>query len=245
MSKPPRLVFSPVNSGLSPEVDDRPLAADSATVYAFSPNRDTMGGTAYLLVDTGDRPDADPSERVNILIDCPAWDDTTQAFLQAQGGVQWLVITHRDGIGRAQTLQKALGCAIAIQEQEAYLLPGAEVVTFQHRHSLTSQTHLIWTPGHTPGSSCVYHAAGGGILFSGRHLLPTPTGQLAPIKTAKTFHWRRQLASVQRLVDEFAPDTLQWICPGANLGFLRGKVAIAPGYAALQSAQPSEELASK
>ncbi len=244
MSKPPRLVFSPAPSWVSPEMGDRPLTAGSSTVYAFPPNRDTMGGTAYLLVDAGDRPDPDPAERVNILIDCPAWNDTTQAWLQAQGGVQWLVITHRDSIGKAQTLQTALGCAIAIQEQEAYLLPGAELTPFQHNLSLTPQTRLIWTPGHTPGSSCVYHAAGGGILFTGRHLLPTPTGSLSPIKTAKTFHWHRQLASVQRLRDAFTPDTLHWICPGANLGFLRGQVAIASGYAALQAALPTEALAS-
>lgn len=210
-TKPPRLV-------LQDEMGDRPSA-----IYAFPPNRDTLGGTAYLLM-----------ESANILIDCPAWDDPTHAFLEAQGGVQWLFLTHRDSIGRAKEVQKALSCAIVIQEQEAYLLPDSSITAFQHDFTVTSQTRALWTAGHTPGSACLYHAGFGGVLFTGRHLLPTPQGQLAPIKTAKTFHWPRQQRNVQKLVEIFTPDTLQWICPGANLGFLRGKLAVAEGYQQLQ-----------
>lgn len=210
MPKPPRLVFGPACN-------------QASAVYAFPPNRDTLGGTAYLIL-----------ENSNILIDCPAWDENTQSFLQAQGGVEWLFLTHRDSIGKAQEIQKALGCAIVMQEQEAYLLPHATVTPFQHRCDCTPQTRALWTPGHTPGSACVYHSGLGGILFTGRHLLPTPQGSLAPLKTAKTFHWPRQLQSVQKLVDEFAPETLAWICPGANLGFLRGKFAVENAYAQLK-----------
>jgi len=192
-------------------------------IYAFPPNRDTLGGTAYLL-----------TEHLNILIDCPAWDATTQTFLEQQGGLQWLFVTHRDSIGKAQEIQKVFGCAIVIQEQEAYLLPGVDVTSFRDRLSLTPDTHVIWTSGHTPGSACLYYSGFGGVLFTGRHLLPTPQGILAPLKTAKTFHWRRQLQNVQTLVDEFSPETLQFICPGANLGFLRGQYMIENAYEQLQ-----------
>lgn len=205
--KPPRLV-------LQEATGDR-----TSAIYAFPPNRDTLGGTAYLLM-----------ESANILIDCPAWDDQTQTFLEEQGGVQWLFLTHRDSIGKAKEVQKTFGCAIAIQEQEAYLLPDAEITTFQQDLMLTDQTRALWTSGHTPGSACLYHAGFGGVLFTGRHLLPTPQGQLAPIKTAKTFHWPRQQRNVQQLIETFTPETLHWICPGANLGFLRGKLAVAEGY---------------
>lgn len=205
-TKPPRLVLTTEG--------DRP-----STLYAFPPNRDTLGGTAYLLM-----------ESVNILIDCPAWDESTQTFLAQQGGVQFLCLTHRDSIGKAQAIQKALGCAIVIQEQEAYLLPGTPVTPFTQDLTLTPTTRALWTPGHTPGSACLYHSGFGGVLFTGRHLLPTPQGTLAPIQTAKTFHWPRQQRHVQRLIDEFTNDTLHWICPGANTGFLRGKLALADGY---------------
>lgn len=196
---------------------------DAPSIFAFPPNRDTLGGTAYLIRET-----------VNILVDCPAWDEPNRAFLEQQGGVRWLVLTHRGSIGKAKAIQQAIGCDILIQEQEAYLLPEVNLTSFQSSFNLTPHSRAIWTSGHSPGSACLYHSNFGGVLFTGRHLLPTPQGAIAPIKTAKTFHWGRQLGAVQQLIDEFTPETLQFLCPGANLGFLRGKVAVEDGYRQLQ-----------
>jgi len=197
-----------------------PESSDPSGILAFPPNRQTMGGTAYWIR----HPEG------NLLVDCPAWDGATQAFLQEQGGVRWLFLTHRGAIAQVSQLQKTLACEVVIQEQEAYLLPGVSLTTFQHRHDLTPDLQTIWTPGHSPGSACLYFQQFGGVLFTGRHLLPDPQGHLAPIRTAKTFHWGRQLGSVEQLIQQFTPDTLQWICPAANTGFLRGKYAIADAY---------------
>lgn len=191
-----------------------------SSIFAFAPNRDTLGGTAYLIV----------GNNANILVDCPAWNQTNQNFLRQQGGVRSLVLTHRGGIGQASQIQQALECQILIQEQEAYLLPDLEVTTFQDQISLSPESQMIWTPGHSPGSACFYYQAFGGVLFSGRHLLPNQQGQPAPLRTAKTFHWPRQLQSVQRLIDRFTPETLNFICPGANTGFLRGRRVIERAY---------------
>ncbi|MEL6322058.1 MAG: MBL fold metallo-hydrolase, partial [Cyanobacteria bacterium J06626_14] len=49
------------------------------TVFAFPPNRDTLGGTAYFI----------KTSSGNGLVDCPAWNDDTRQFLDAQGGVHW------------------------------------------------------------------------------------------------------------------------------------------------------------
>ncbi|MFB2875515.1 MBL fold metallo-hydrolase [Floridanema aerugineum] len=190
------------------------------TISAFPPNRDTLGATAYLIVEN----------QTHILIDCPAWDQENQQFLQDQGGVSWLIITHRGGIGKVKEIQAAFGCQVLIQEQEAYLLPDLEVTTFEQEFNLTPQTQVIWTPGHSPGSSCVYSSVQGGVLFSGRHLIPNQQGLPVPLRTSKTFHWRRQLRSVAWLRDRFDPDTLNYLCPGANTGFLRGKRVIEQAY---------------
>ncbi|MGC9504396.1 MBL fold metallo-hydrolase [Baaleninema sp.] len=192
-------------------------------LFAFPPNRDTLGGTAYFIVENDG----------NILIDAPPWNEETQAFLRDCGGVRSIFLTHRDSIGKAQQIQKDTGCAIVVHEREAYLLPEAEVTTFSEELEITSDLLGIWTPGHTPGSSCVYLSRHGGVLFSGRHLLPNPAGQPRPLRTAKTFHWPRQLRSVAKLRDRFSPETLSWICPGASLGFLRGKRAIDNAYTQL------------
>lgn len=189
-------------------------------IFAFSPNRDTLGGTSYFIVDN----------QANILIDSPVWDETTAEFLKEQGGVKWLLITHRGGIGKAQKIQQAFGCDILIQEQEAYLLPESPVVTFQYEFELSDRSVALWTPGHSPGSSCFYFAGNAGVLFTGRHLLPNLQGQPLPLRTAKTFHWPRQIRSVRFLVERFSPQTLRYICPGANTGALRGDRFIDDAY---------------
>ncbi|WP_009633510.1 hypothetical protein [Synechocystis sp. PCC 7509] len=188
-------------------------------IYAFSPNSKTLGGTAYLIVE----------KEGNILLDCPAVEARTCEFLTAHGGIKTLFITHRGGIGKARAIQEAFNCEVLIQEQEAYLLPKVKVTTFRQEMSL-NYGRVIWTPGHSPGSSCLYYPSNGGILFTGRHLLPNQQGQPVPLRTSKTFQWHWQINSLQLLRETFTPETLAYICPGANIGFLRGKKVIANAY---------------
>ncbi len=209
--------FDLPDAGLPPS---SPLRAVVAGVFAFPPNRETLGGTAYFI----QQPEG------NILVDCPAWTEAIATTLQTHGGVRWLFLTHRDAIAQVKAIQRDTSCEVIIQEQEAYLLPRLEVTPFQQDWAIAPRVTAIWTPGHTPGSSCLYHAAEGGILFTGRHLLPNQHGQAMPLRIAKTFHWGRQLRSVQRLRDRFSGSTLHYLCPGANLGFLRGQRAIAHAY---------------
>jgi glyoxylase-like metal-dependent hydrolase (beta-lactamase superfamily II) len=189
-------------------------------IFAFPPNRDTLGGTSYLIVEKDG----------NVLIDCPAWDEQSRSFLDAQGGVKQLVITHRGGIGKVRDIQSAFHCDVIIQEQEAYLLPNLKVTPFQENLIISPHLEVIWTSGHSPGTACVYLNACGGVLFSGRHLVVDSQGNPVPLRTAKTFHWLRQIRNVQKLLDRFDRDTLNWICPGGNIGLLRGKSAIEHAY---------------
>ncbi len=190
-------------------------------IYAFAPNRDTLGGTAYFIVDKSG----------NILLDSPAWNENHQHFLTTHGGVRWWIFSHRGGIGKSvRQIQEILQCEIILQEQEAYLLPEVKVSLFGEELALNPDRNLIWTPGHSPGSSCLYLSKQGGVLFSGRHLLPKSPETIEPLLTAKTFHWWRQIKSVAKLRDRFAADTLQYIFPGANTGYLRGKGYIDKAY---------------
>ena len=195
-------------------------------IFAFAPNRDTLGATSYLIVDKSG----------NVLLDCPSWNENNQKFLQSQGGVSSMAISHRGGIGKqVMAMQQALGCPVIVQEQEAYLLPEVEVTPVRDNYAVSSSLELIWTSGHSPGSSCLYYRQHGGVLFSGRHLLPKSQTEILPLRTAKTFHWWRQLNNVAKLRDRFTGETLKYILPGANTGYLRGKGYIDNAYAQLSA----------
>ncbi|WP_223294449.1 MBL fold metallo-hydrolase [Geitlerinema sp. PCC 7407] len=205
-AKPPRLILDSTHLG------------NGRSIYAFAPNRDTLGGTAYFIVENGE----------GILIDCPAWNDVNQRFLQ-EHAVRWFLITHRGGLGKTVQWQQQLQCDVLIQEQEAYLLPEITVTTFHRECQLSPSAQALWTSGHSPGSACLYYQPGG-VLFTGRHLLPDRDGNPAPLRTSKTFHWPRQLRNTAGLRSRFSPETLRYICPGASTGSLRGQGYIDHAY---------------
>ena len=215
-----------INQTVSSPRHSKPPRPILPRIFAFAPNRDSLGGTAYFIV----------HETGNILIDCPAWHEPSREWLHKQGGVRWLIFTHRGGMGKqVRQMQEALKCEVIVQEQEAYLLPETKVTSFTNSWNLTPEIELIWTPGHSPGSTCVYYQQQGGVLFTGRHLLPKSAQEIAPLRSSKTFHWWRQIKSIAKLRDRFNPDNLQYFLPGANTGYLRGQGYIDNAYSKLKN----------
>lgn len=195
-------------------------------IFAFPPNRETLGGTSYLLLHS----------QGNILIDSPFWHEFNYQFCQQQGGVKYLFFTHRDGISKqVKQIQAQLNCQLVIQEQEAYLLPNQNPLSFRDEYALNNHCTLIWTAGYSPGSACLYYSENQGVLFSGRHLLPIKDDQIMPLKLKKTFHWQRQLNNVQKLSDRFSSEMLNYICPAGNTGYLRGQGYVTDAYDKIQA----------
>ena len=209
------------------------------TVFAFPPNRETLGGTAYLILEQSD------GKTANILVDCPALSEANQEFIEAKGGIQTLFITHRGGMAEVPKFQSIFSAQVLIQQEEAYLLPTVETETFERDRILTPTSKVFWNTGHSPGSACLYHAQYGGILFTGRHLLPDRDGNPRPLRQSKTFHWPRQLRHAQQLLSDFTPETLSYICPGGSTGFLRGGKKIDNAYKKLQSTNWDELAAAE
>jgi len=202
-------------------------------LWLFAPNRRTQGGSSWLLQGDGE-PD--------LLIDCPGFSEANLAVLDQRreavgpdGGL--IVLTSREGHGELRRWQQRLGWRVLVQEQEAYLLPGVErLCTFADALVPAPGVRLLWTPGPTPGA-CVLHVQRPGAdgLFCGRLLVPVAPGQLAPLRTARTFHWPRQLASVARLRSWLPVASPGWIASGAGLGALRGQHLVNDGAACLRA----------
>jgi glyoxylase-like metal-dependent hydrolase (beta-lactamase superfamily II) len=194
-------------------------------LWLFAPNRDSQGGSSWLLATAGG----------DLLIDCPGFTAANLEFLRGRGGEGTLVLTSREGHGRCRRIQEATGWRVLVQEQEAYLLPTLRrLEVFAAEHHLAAGIRLLWTPGPTPGA-CVVHAVGpwGDLLFCGRLLLAVGPGALAPLRTSRSFHWPRQLASIERLKTWLPAGSPAEIACGGGLGALRGEVLVHDGGALL------------
>ena len=184
-------------------------------LWLFPPNRDCQGGSAWWL-------ELDPEP---VLIDCPPLTQATLTALKDLAGERLprILLTSREGHGRLRRLQERFGWPVLVQEQEAYLLPNVDPLqTFADDHTTVSGLRLLWTPGATPGS-CVIHAPVADLLFCGRLLTPLGPGQLGPLRHGRTFHWPRQLASLDRLRAWLPPEARPALASGAGLGALRGE----------------------
>ncbi|MEC7382426.1 MAG: MBL fold metallo-hydrolase, partial [Cyanobacteriota bacterium] len=82
---------------------------------------------------------------------------------------------------------------------------------------------LLWTPGPTPGSCVVFAPDPWNVLFCGRLLIPFAFVQLSPLAHRRTFHWPRQLRSLQKLRQWIPSNARPVLASGAHLGALRGK----------------------
>ena len=199
-------------------------------LWLFPPNRDCQGGSSWWLA-------AEPEP---VLIDCPPLTEATLTALRELAGDRTprILLTSREGHGRLRRLQERFGWPVLVQEQEAYLLPNvAPLHTFAEEHSTSSGLRLLWTPGPTPGS-CVVHAPSADLLFCGRLLTPLGPGQLGPMRHGRTFHWPRQLASLERLRGWLPPEARPVLASGAGLGALRGE-RLVPFSGWCEAVQPS------
>lgn len=214
----------------------RPPRQVAPGLQLFAPNRRTQGGSSWLLCG---------EHQPDLLVDCPSFSEANLAVLdqrRAQVGTEGglIVLTGRDGHGEVRRWQQRLGWRVLVQEQEAYLLPGvARLEPFADACEPEPGLRLLWTPGPSPGA-CVLHVQRPSCdgLFCGRLLVPLAPDQLAPLRTARTFHWPRQLASVQRLLAWLPPGSPAWIATGAGLGALRGQHLVANSGDMLRSLVP-------
>jgi len=216
----------------SPERAGRPPRQVRPGLWLFPPNRDTWGGSSWLL----------QTSRGDLLIDCPPDSAETWHFLQerASRSPGWIVLLGREGHGRCRRVREHLDWPVLVQEQEAHLLPGMEgLLPFGADHRLRDGLQLLWTPGPSPGSA-VLHVRGGVAgpldgLFCGRLLVPVGPGRLAPLPSPRGFHWPRQRRSVVALTRWLTPGSPEWIATGAGLGALRGEALVPDGARLLAS----------
>ena len=205
----------------------RPPQEVSEGLRVFAPNRESRSTVSWLLC-TSTGP---------VLVDVPDITQANLALLARQGNGR-IVLTHRTAHGALRRLVQHLGWEVWIQEQEAYLLPTMAVRTFCQGQELGNDLALYWTPGPTPGSCCLHWRGPRSVLFCGRLLQPRPDGHVAPVRTARTFHWGRLLTSLERLRQWLGPDEPDRIACSTGLAHLSGAALVNHGARALAELNP-------
>lgn len=170
--------------------------------YCGWASRRSFGASSWLVV----RPEG------NVLIDSPRWSAPLARRIAALGGLQALVLTHRDDVADHQRWAKALGCSRWIHQADADAAPDAEhQVQGSAAVALDGALQLIPCPGHTAGSMAVLLGERRSVLFSGDHLWWRP--EQAVLVASERYCWwdfQEQLRSVERLKEL----DVAWLLPG-------------------------------
>lgn len=118
----------------------------------------SFGNSGYLLM----------HEKGNILVDAPELQESDLNFIQQNGGLAYIFVTHIRAFGDACNLKAKFNAKLVIHEEDGKLVKGCTPdVTFTDEHKLYDDVILIPTPGYSPGSSCLLLKSQGGVLFCG------------------------------------------------------------------------------
>ena len=130
----------------------------------------SFGNNAYLLVC--------PETNRSIIIDTPP-DPGALIAAAKETDVQAILITHNhwDHIEGLDEVTSAIGAPVGIGADDADGLPNAPRIVIHDADEITAGTltlTAIFTPGHTPGSTCFSF---GPHLFTGDTLFPNGPGR--------------------------------------------------------------------
>eukprot|EP01023_Acetabularia_acetabulum_P012973 TRINITY_DN16148_c0_g2_i2.p1 TRINITY_DN16148_c0_g2~~TRINITY_DN16148_c0_g2_i2.p1 ORF type:complete len:350 (+),score=58.04 TRINITY_DN16148_c0_g2_i2:147-1196(+) len=155
-----------------------------------------------------------------VMFDVPRFDAPLVKRIEQMGGLQYIVLSHRDDVGEHEKWANHFGAKRVIHKTElCNSIKDAEILLEgEGPWSLDdAYPHLkiIHTPGHTQGSIVLYHDLER-VLFTGDHL--AMSGHLERLTIFPRYNFysiQKQLSSVDKLKDL----DIQWILPGHGRPF--------------------------
>ena len=114
----------------------------------------------------------------NFLVGCPeSSPEEVINKINEMGGISYIFISHRDDVGNACNYSKKFNAKIIVHKSESKYVQNCKVdIPFKADKSITSDVEVIHTPGHTPGSSCLFFKSDG-YLFTGDQICVNKKGQ--------------------------------------------------------------------
>jgi glyoxylase-like metal-dependent hydrolase (beta-lactamase superfamily II)/ferredoxin len=180
---------------------DFPMKIEGGLYYLGYASESSFGAAAFLLVRPGG----------NVMVDSPRFHEPLAKAIEALGGAQWLVLTHRDDVADHAKWAERLGCRRVLHKDD--VSGDTRAVELQpegiERVRLAPGLTFIPVPGHTKGHAVLH--ADDRYLFTGDHLeFDEDEGALRAFRDFCWYDWKAQTQSMERLLDL----TFEWVLPG-------------------------------
>jgi glyoxylase-like metal-dependent hydrolase (beta-lactamase superfamily II) len=182
----------------------------TADVFRLGFNaRASYGAHSYFATTAGAR----------VMVDAPRWSSHLANWMSERGGLNYILLTHRDDVADAERYGRHFGARVWIHEHDAESAPFATDIWRGDRPKETiAGIKVLAVPGHTRGS--VMYLVEDRYLFTGDSLSwNTKTRSLEAFRDVCWYDWSEQLRSLQRLLTE----TFSWVLAGH-----RGSVELPP-----------------
>ena len=180
-------------------MDDFPLPVEGPVYYCGYNSPKSYGGNSYFV--------RHPAG--NWRIDSPRFVAPLVRRLEALGGIDHILLTHRDDVADADRYAAHFHARRIIHRDELSSQPGAEIVLDgAGSWELAPGFVAIPTPGHTKGHCVLLY--GDRFLFTGDHLdWDRDQHRLSASEDYCWYSWPEQVESMQRLADY----CFEWVLP--------------------------------
>lgn len=162
--------------------------------------RTSYGAHSYFASNAG----------VPVMVDAPRWSSRLVDWISERGGLDHILLTHRDDVADAERYGQHFGARVWIHERDADSAPFATDIWRGDRpQGAISRVKVLAVPGHTQGS--VMYLLDDRYLFTGDSLAwNAKTRSLEAFREVCWYDWSEQLRSLQRLLSE----TFSWVLAG-------------------------------
>jgi len=144
------------------------------------------------------------------MIDSPRWTRPVVDAIAQRGGLNAILLTHRDDVGDAKRYAAHFGAAVWIHRADRDRAPFADhLIEGQAPVVIAEDMLVIPVPGHTKGS--VVYLFDNRCLFTGDSLAWSfEADDLTAWRDFCWYSWAEQIQSLRRLSDY----AFEWVCAG-------------------------------
>jgi glyoxylase-like metal-dependent hydrolase (beta-lactamase superfamily II) len=146
----------------------------------------------------------------NVLVDSPRFSNPLVKRIEGMGGVDLMLLSHRDDIADHAKFAAHFHCPRVMHEADGAAARGIErVITGTSPLRIDDELELIPSPGHTRGHQLFLFR--NKVLFTGDHLAwSTERETLTAFRDVCWYSWAEQTRSMEKLLAY----NFEWVLPG-------------------------------